>query len=79
MLGALEAEVRRLIGGCVVRTVQFDELRPRMIIADDIRNASNIILVRRNSELSEVLLEKLQNLRYCGRTYDPVKILEHVN
>ncbi len=79
VLGALEAEVRRLIDGCVVRTVQFDELKPGMIIADDIRNASNLILVRRNSELSEVLLEKLQNLRYCGRTYDPVKILEHVN
>ncbi|MGE5313565.1 MAG: response regulator [Acidobacteriota bacterium] len=78
VLGALEAEVRRLMDGYVVRTVLFEELRTGMVLADDIRNASNIILVRRNSELSEVLLERLQNLRYCGRTYEPVKILEQI-
>jgi response regulator RpfG family c-di-GMP phosphodiesterase len=78
VLGALEAEVRKLTEGYVVRTVPFEELKAGMVLADDIRNASNIILVRRNSELSEVLLEKLHNLRYCGRTYEPVKVLEQI-
>jgi putative two-component system response regulator len=79
VFGALEAEVRKLMDGYVVRTIPFEELKTGMILADDIRNASNIILVRRNSELSDVLLEKLKNLRYCGRTYEPIKILEHLN
>ncbi|HLP16981.1 MAG TPA: response regulator [Bacteroidota bacterium] len=78
VLGALEAEVRKLMDGFVVRTIQFEELKAGMIIADDIRNASNIILVRRNSELTDVLLEKLKSLRYCGRTYEPVKILDQI-
>ncbi len=78
LLGALEAEVRRLLDGFVIRTVAFDELKSGMVLADDLHNSSNVILVRRNSELSDVLLEKLKNLRYCGRNYEPVKILEHV-
>jgi putative two-component system response regulator len=77
VMGALEAEVRKLMDGYVVRAVPFEDLKTGMVLADDIRYGNNIILVRRNSELSDVLMEKLQNLRYCGKSYEPIKILEH--
>ncbi len=76
VMGALEAEVIRLLDGFVVRTVKFDDLRPGMVLADNIRNSSNTILVRRNSELSVVLLEKLKQLGSGGRMFELIKILE---
>jgi response regulator RpfG family c-di-GMP phosphodiesterase len=78
VLGALEAEIRRFMDGYVIQTVAFEDLTPGMILADDLRNASNVILVRRNTELSEVLIEKLRNIRYGARPNEPVRILEQM-
>ena len=49
------------------------------ILADDICNMNGVTLVRRNSELSDVVLERLQNLGSKGRPSEPVKVIELVS
>jgi putative two-component system response regulator len=78
LLRALEAEVRELMQGFLVKPIKLIDLKVGMVLADDIRSEQNISLVMKNSEISEVMLEKVLNFSRFETICEPLKILDPI-
>jgi DNA-binding response OmpR family regulator len=79
VLQALEAEILQVMEGFVVKTISLENLQVRMVLADDIRSDRNVILVRKDSEISDVSLDKILNYRHFEPIQEPIKVLELIS
>lgn len=74
VLGVLEAEIRSLEQGYIVNTIFLDDLAPGMVLADDIRDKTGVLLLPRGTEITEILKVRLAS--YGSIIAEPLKILE---
>jgi response regulator RpfG family c-di-GMP phosphodiesterase len=79
ILQALEAEVLHVMDGFIVKTIKLEELSVGMVLADDIISERNVVLVRKNNEISDVILDKIMNFRFFEPLQEPLKILEPIS
>ncbi|HIE13420.1 MAG TPA: response regulator [Desulfotomaculum sp.] len=79
VLGALEAESLAVGEGLIVRSVSLDELLPGMVLAENITDGRDVILVPKGYEISEVLKTRLLNFARFGTVSQPIKVLEKVS
>jgi hypothetical protein len=78
ILQALEAEVFQVMEGFIVKSVKLEELTVGMVLADDLRSERNVVLIRKDSEISEVTLDRVLNFSHFEPIQEPVKILDMV-
>lgn len=74
-LGALEAEILRFKEGYVVRSVALRDIVAGMVLADDIRDSTGLLLVPKGTETTEIL--KMRILSYGSIVVEPIKIIEY--
>jgi response regulator RpfG family c-di-GMP phosphodiesterase len=74
VLEALE-RIARESRPCVRKRAPLGELRPGMVLADDILNANGVVLVAKGQEITETLVHRLQNIAGQGRLREPIAIL----
>lgn len=78
IMGALEAEVLSLEEGYVARSVLVNDLIPGMILADDIRDLTGLLVIPKGNEITEVVRFRLENYLRLGTIAEPLKILQKV-
>lgn len=76
ILSALEAEISGLEDNLVIRYVNVNQLKPGMILAENVVDENNFLLVTKDNEITEVLLEKLKNYSLVRIISEPIKVLE---
>ncbi len=76
VLQALEAEVFNVMEGFLVRSIKLEDLEVGMVLADDLRSERNVVLIRKDSEISEVNLDRVRNFRHFEPIQEPIKILD---
>ncbi|MFZ5642935.1 MAG: HD domain-containing phosphohydrolase [Bacillota bacterium] len=75
VFGAFEAEVTRLEEGYMLRHIPLKNLEIGMVISDDIRDKTGVLLLPRGTEITEVLQMRLRS--YGSIVAEPIKILEY--
>ena len=78
LLQALEAEVFQVMDGFIIKSVMVDELEVGMVLADDLRSERNVVLVRKDSEISDVTLDRVRNYKHFEPIQEPAKVLDVV-
>jgi CheY-like chemotaxis protein len=78
ILQALEAEVFEVMDGFIIKSVMVDDLEVGMVLADDLRSERNVVLIRKDSEISDVTLDRVQNFKHFEPIQEPAKILDVV-
>ncbi len=78
ILQGLEAEVLQVMDGFLVKSIKLEDLRVGMVLADDLRSERNVILIRKNSEISDVILDRVMNFQHFEPVQEPVKVLDMV-
>jgi response regulator RpfG family c-di-GMP phosphodiesterase len=78
VLAALEAETLNAKEGFVVREVRAKDVETGMILADDIRTRTNLVLVPKRYEISETFRICILNFAEKGNVAEPIKILDRV-
>jgi hypothetical protein len=68
LLQALRAEVRR--------AVSFSDLVPGMIFVDSVTTDAKLMLVPKDTEVTEPLIEQLRNFAVVGRLREPLWVRE---
>jgi response regulator RpfG family c-di-GMP phosphodiesterase len=61
--------------GHATKSVSAAELRCGMILAEDIRNTGGLMLVSKGKEVTEIVLQRLQNLCASGAVREPIQVL----
>lgn len=75
ILIALRNEAKGIDKEYVLTELPFKELKPGMILAQDIRNNENTLLLAKDTTLTSVAIMRLINLIKVDRIAEPVKIL----
>lgn len=75
ILGALEAEALNLEKGCLIKAISLKELMTDMVLADDIRDRTGVLLISKGTEITELLKMRLSS--YGSIVVEPIKILEY--
>lgn len=74
ILSALEAEVAGAKKEFLVKNLAFTEIRDGMIIAQDIYDTNNMILLRKGMEINDILLARLSTLLRVKKITEPIKV-----
>lgn len=78
VLSALQAEILKADEGFVVKEVKAKDVHAGMILADDLKTKTNLLLLPRRHEISETLRICMLNFAQKGNIIEPIKILEKV-
>jgi response regulator RpfG family c-di-GMP phosphodiesterase len=78
IMEALEAEILLSMEGFIVRSIPLKDLLIGMVLADDIKNDTGLVLIPKDFEISEALKMRLLNYSEIGTVQGPIKILEFV-
>ena len=65
--------------GHILKTVSLKRLRVGMILAQDLVDTENYLLLTKDRELTDVLIMKLVNISKTREIKEPIKVLEPVN
>jgi response regulator RpfG family c-di-GMP phosphodiesterase len=76
IMEALEAEILSTIEGFVVKSLPLKDLLIGMVLADDIKNNSGLVLIPKDFEISEAFKARLLNYASIGTVQEPIKVLE---
>jgi response regulator RpfG family c-di-GMP phosphodiesterase len=57
------------------RSVRLEEMRPYMILGEDVRTTAGLILVRKGQEISSALLQRLLNFSVSAGIQEPILVL----
>lgn len=75
IIGALEAETLQASAGMTVRKVRIAELAPGMILVEPIFDMHRVMLINRNTEITELLHQRLMSIAAVRRILEPVRAL----
>jgi response regulator RpfG family c-di-GMP phosphodiesterase len=64
--------------GYVAKNVAFRKLRVGMILAQDLLDINNYVLITKNRELTDVLIMKLVNIGKTREIQEPIKVFEPI-
>jgi len=78
VLSALQAELLKADEGFVVKEVKAKDVHAGMILADDLKTKTNLLLLPRRHEISETLRICVLNFAQKDNIIEPIKILEKV-
>ncbi|MGK9368438.1 HD domain-containing phosphohydrolase [Melioribacter sp. Ez-97] len=76
ILAALYAEVVGIYDGLVIKDIKLNDLEIGMVLADDIRDSYNKVLIGKGCEISQVSLIKLKNYARFNKIIEPIKIFD---
>lgn len=79
VMAALDAEINSVEDGFIVRALKINRIKPGMILADDIRDVTGVVLVPKGYEITDMLKTRLLNFSSFGNVMEPVKVLESIN
>ena len=75
LLAALEAEYMEMEQGYVLREVPVAQLHPGYLVAEDILSIRGVVLLKRKTEISNVLIHKLIRLAHENIIPSKLKVL----
>jgi CheY-like chemotaxis protein len=78
LLQTLEAEVFNVVEGFVLKSIKVDELQVGMMLADDLCNDKSNVLIRKNSEITEITLELVKNFQRFEQIQESIKVLTKI-
>jgi CheY-like chemotaxis protein len=78
LLQALEAEFFHVVDGFVVKSIKLEDLRVGMVLADDLISERNVTILRKGFEITDVMLERIQNFQHFEPIQEPIKVLDAV-
>ena len=76
VLAALDAEIKGAAQGYSYEYIELSNLKPGMILAEGITDINGVLLLPKNSEISEVSLIRIMNYAKMRQINEPIKILE---
>ncbi len=79
VLGALEAEISGVEKDRTIRLIKLSELRPGMILAKNLTDANNLLLLPKGTLINPITLNKILNYAKMTKLREPIEILEHAN
>lgn len=79
VLAALNAEALRAEKGYVVKEIGAADIEDGMVLADDIRTKSGILLVPKRCEISPVLRMRILNFSRNSKIAEPIRIMNSVD
>lgn len=74
IVAAFEAVVGRVAKSEEIRGVNVQQLRPDMILAEDVRTTENILLVSRGQEVSAPLIERIRSFAQTAGIKEPILV-----
>jgi ActR/RegA family two-component response regulator len=77
VLGALEAEILGVEKDRTIKLIKLAELQPGMILAKDLRDANNFLLLPKGTKINPIMLSKIANYAKMTKIYEPVEIFEN--
>ncbi len=75
VLAALNIEITGMYDGFILETVNLNELKPGMILAEDIKNDEGSVLLTKRNEITDVLIYKLNQYNRIRKIIEPIKVL----
>lgn len=78
ILGALEAEVKSIREGFVIKTLSIEEVKPGMVLAEDVIDKLGNPLITKKNVITDILKMRLQNYISLGNVIEFVKVIEKV-
>ncbi len=78
ILAALNAEVMRVKEGFLIREINAGDIKVGMVLADDIRTKTDLLLVAKDQEISNTLRMCVLNFVEKENVIEPIKILDWV-
>ncbi len=78
VLAALHAELLEADAGYIVKEISASEVTTGMVLAEDLRTRTNLLLLPRRHEISEPLRVAIQNFALNRNLVEPIRILHPV-
>ncbi|MCG8604769.1 response regulator [bacterium] len=79
VLAALRAEVMDADEGFVIKDIEAKDIKIGMIVAEDIRTKTNLLLVPKRHEVSQTIRICVLNFAEKGNVREPVRIIESID
>lgn len=79
ILAALDAELAGIYDGLTLLSVELEELKVGVILAEDIKDEDGKVLITKGSEISQASLSRLINYSKFGKIITPIKILVYLD
>ena len=78
---ALQAEILKVQEGHTIKLLNLNELKVGQVIADEVRSEKGLDLVKKGTEITEVILDRLIQFKKREPILEPIKIIEqfHAN
>lgn len=73
VLAALEEEI---MDAGKVRTISLKEILPGMVLVDDIKDSSGVVIVAKGNEITDVLKMRILNFSRVRPVIEPIKVME---
>jgi response regulator RpfG family c-di-GMP phosphodiesterase len=77
ILSALHAEVKNIKNVFTIREISVDEIKAGMILAEDLKTKTNLLLVAKRQEVSETMRICIANFAANKNIHAPIKIMEY--
>jgi response regulator RpfG family c-di-GMP phosphodiesterase len=74
ILAALDAEVSQVVDEFVVKEINAKSIRTGMILAEDVKSKSGLLLVAGHQEISDTLKLCVLNFAYNNNVIEPIKV-----
>ncbi|MEG8946190.1 HD domain-containing phosphohydrolase [Rosettibacter firmus] len=78
ILTALDTELAGIYDGLTLLSVELEDLKPGVILADDIKDEFGKVLITKGAEISQASLLRLLNFSKYGKIITPIKILVYL-
>ncbi len=79
ILGALEAEIIGVEKDRTIRLIKINELKPGMMLAKDLRDENNFLLLPKGTLINPITYSKIMNYAKMTKLKEPIEILENAS
>ncbi len=79
ILGALEAEISGVEKDRTIRLIKLSELKPGMMLAKDLRDVNNFLLLPKGTVINSITLSKILNYAKMTKLREPIEILDRAS
>ncbi len=78
VLGALDAEISGIEKDRTIRIIKINELKPGVVLAEDLRDVNNFLLLPKGSRITPITFSKIINYNKMTKIKEPIEIIDEI-